>query len=58
MKQKEILKQILIILDGIDKTEIEKSNGWWETSNGATFGSKCLEKIKRLFENQTVRRKE
>ena len=27
------------LLKGIDKTEIESADGWWETSSGAALGS-------------------
>lgn len=37
------------ILDGIDKTEVEHENGWWETSTGAIFGAGILGQIKELI---------
>lgn len=30
------------LLKGIDKTEIESADGWWETSSGAEFGAGIL----------------
>lgn len=33
------------ILKGIDKTEIESEEGWWETSAGAHFGSYKLAQL-------------
>ena len=45
----DILNQIETILCGIDKTETEHDNGWWETSSGATFGKDRLRKIEALF---------
>lgn len=37
------------ILTGIDKTETESPDGWWETSTGADFGNKKLNQIKALL---------
>ena len=37
------------ILVGIDKTETEHPDGWWETSAGAEFGAKKLAELKALF---------
>jgi len=42
-------KEILRILQGIDKTEIESGNGWWETSFGAEFGTSKLKEIEELL---------
>jgi len=44
-----IKKEILRILQGIDKTEIESGNGWWETSFGADFGTSKLKEIEELL---------
>jgi len=33
------------ILEGIDKTEVESTVGWWETSTGAEFGAAKLKAI-------------
>jgi hypothetical protein len=35
------------ILRGIDQTETESENGWWETSTGAQYGQN---KLNELFE--------
>jgi hypothetical protein len=40
----EVIKNIL---KGIDQTEIESPDGWWETSTGAEFGA---EKLKQIIE--------
>ena len=33
------------ILAGIDTTETESSEGWWETSDGAEFGRSKLDEL-------------
>lgn len=50
MNTQEALKMIKIYLDGIDKTESEYDDGWWETSNGAEFGKECLTKVLKVVE--------
>ena len=52
---KPLLTEVEEILDGIDKTEIENKNGWWETSEGAKFGEHKLELIRNHFENYDTR---
>lgn len=37
---------ILTILKGIDCTETEDPDGWWETSAGAEFGAGILDAIR------------
>ena len=37
---------ILPMLKGIDQTECEDPDGWWETSTGADFGAGILESIR------------
>ncbi len=37
---------ILPMLKGIDCTEIEDQDGWWETSVGADFGASILAAIR------------
>ena len=44
-----LLANILAILNGINQTETESDDGWWETSTGAEFGAKKLAEIKSLF---------
>jgi hypothetical protein len=44
-----LLVEIERILYGIDKTELECSAGWWETSTGAEYGARKLEKIRNLL---------
>jgi hypothetical protein len=48
-KIEELQDNILCLLEGIDKTEIEQDDGWWETSAGADFGAEILQKINNLF---------
>lgn len=43
------------ILNGIDKTESESGEGWWETSTGAEFGAKKLDQIEGLIREVTAR---
>jgi len=43
------------ILKGIDKTESESEDGWWETSEGAEFGRKKLEELIEYSESDEVR---
>lgn len=52
-KQRGTLEQIKAILEGIDKTEGESDDGWWETSSGAEFGAKQLAAIEALFSHGT-----
>lgn len=51
MENKEILKAIEEILDGIDRDEMD--DGWWPTSTGVEFGKERLTKIRQLFEKDT-----
>ena len=37
---------ILPMLKGIDQTECEDPDGWWETSTGAAFGAGILAAIR------------
>jgi hypothetical protein len=46
--QQEIIAKIREILKGIDTTELEDINGWWETSAGAEFGSRKLAELEEL----------
>ncbi len=40
-------REVLIaLLKGIDKTETESPDGWWETSKGADFGAGILAAIR------------
>lgn len=37
---------ILLMLKGIDQTDINSPDGWWETSKGAEFGAGVLAAIR------------
>ena len=41
------------VLTGIDQTEIESPEGWWETSTGAEFGQEKLEQVLKLVGGNT-----
>lgn len=51
----KVQEQIAEILAGIDKTECESDNGWWETSTGAEFGIRKLVEIKQFLEAMQAR---
>lgn len=44
--QREEREVILSMLKGIDRTETEDPDGWWETSAGADFGAGILAAIR------------
>jgi len=44
------MKTIEEILKGIDQTEFESDDGWWETSVGAEFGRNKKEEIINFIE--------
>jgi hypothetical protein len=44
-----MIETIKDILKGIDQTEIESSDGWWETSTGAKFGAEKLKQIEETL---------
>jgi hypothetical protein len=39
-------ERIIKILKGIDQTETESEDGYWETSVGAEFGSNIMKQIR------------
>lgn len=43
--KKRLAEETRKILKGIDQTEDENINGWWETSVGAEFGKNKLDEI-------------
>lgn len=49
----ELITRIELLLSGIDQTETDSLNGWWETSAGAEFGSMKLAGLKELIFNDT-----
>jgi len=50
-----LLEKIEKILFGIDKDEIESSDGFWETSIGVERGKKMIEEIRGLFIEDTFK---
>ena len=52
------MSELLKILEGIDKTEAESVNGWWETSIGAQFGAEKLNDIIFCFGELKAQRDE
>lgn len=52
MNQEEREKRFDEIIDGIDKTDSEQVNGWWETSTGAKFGAEKKEEIKAFIQSE------
>ena len=42
------------ILKGIDKTQCESDDGWWETTVGAEFGAKKLKEVQELVKKLTL----
>lgn len=44
-----MIEAIKEVLKGIDQTELESTDGWWETSAGAEFGAKKLKYILGLL---------
>ena len=43
------VEAVKAVLKGIDQTEIESPDGWWETSAGAEFGAKKLKYVVGLL---------
>ena len=54
----EIKGIINSVLYGIDMTEIEDSDGWWETSTGAEFGKKKKELLIATLRSHLIRKDE
>ena len=44
-QEASMIEKIKDILKGIDQTEFESSDGWWETSTGAKFGAEALKQV-------------
>lgn len=51
-----ILAEVDRILSGIDKTENEASNGYWETSVGVRFGAGKLSELKEMITNSLTKK--
>ena len=43
---------LITLLKGIDQTETESPDGWWETSTGADFGTGILAAIRARGEKK------
>jgi hypothetical protein len=51
-KENEAIKRARELdLSGMDQTESETDDGWWETSTGAEFGRKKKEEIENVIED-------
>ena len=46
---KDLFARIDTLLDGIDRDECHPDGGWWQTSDGSTFGRIKLRKLKELI---------
>lgn len=46
----EVKAEVTLLLAGIDRTEIERADGWWETSTGAEFGAERLAALCRAID--------
>jgi hypothetical protein len=51
MSSYELIEEIKELLKGIDETETQSNEGWWETSTGADFGAEKLKELIALVEN-------
>jgi isocitrate/isopropylmalate dehydrogenase len=51
MTKDKFKKLLLDILNGIDKTEIDDEDGWWETSSGVEFGQNILYRVIKLIDS-------
>lgn len=51
-----MIEAIKVVLKGIDQTELESPDGWWETSAGAEFGAKKLKYILGLLAQPAQRK--
>lgn len=48
-QQERLLEGVKQILDGIDRTELDDEDGWWETFTGADLGAEKLREIEALW---------
>jgi hypothetical protein len=46
--RKDVVREVIVILDGIDMAETDSEKGWWETSAGAEFGKNKLAQIQAI----------
>ena len=50
----KLIEDIKELLKGIDQTENESDDGWWETSTGAEFGRNRLNMLIELIKNNSA----
>ena len=50
----KLIEDIKELLKGIDQTENESDDGWWETSTGAEFGRNRLNTLIELIERSNI----
>ena len=48
------MKALTEILKGIDKDQSESVDGWWQTTDGAEFGSKKLKEIEQYANERVI----
>ena len=49
-----LIEDIKELLKGIDQTENESDDGWWETSTGAEFGRNRLNNLIELIKRSNI----
>ena len=52
LPQRDTVEAVKVVLKGIDQTETESPDGWWETSVGAEFGARKLKYIIGLLSHK------
>lgn len=52
LPQRDTVEAVKAVLKGIDQTETESPDGWWETSAGAEFGARKLKYIIGLLSHK------
>lgn len=55
MTRDEALGRLHEITEGIDQTEDEPGDGWWEVSTGAEFGAQKLCELEDLITDLTAK---
>jgi len=50
-----LIENIKELLKGIDQTENESDDGWWETSTGAKFGRDKLNMLIELVDKEDIK---
>jgi len=53
MTRAEALARLAEITDGIDRDELDRPPGWWETSTGAEAGAEVLADLVALVTDLT-----